>query len=49
MYLDDDQDAWLLNPDGTYIEAVQDKSKAKLNDSAPGFSAQQQLIKKYAD
>lgn len=51
IYLDDNQDAWLLNPDGTYIEARRDlsKSKTKLNEPVSSFSAQQQLIKKYAD
>jgi polyphosphate kinase len=44
VYLDDNQDAWLLQADGSY------KLAAELALSkAPVFSAQQYLMQKYAD
>ncbi|HSI25195.1 MAG TPA: polyphosphate kinase 1, partial [Methylotenera sp.] len=51
IYLDDNQDAWLLNADGTYVQSMQNlsKSKEKLNEQVPVFSAQQRLIQKYAE
>ncbi len=46
--LEDNQDAWILNADGTYVASA---SLAKLNGNEQGlpYSAQQQLIQKYAD
>ncbi|HSI38552.1 MAG TPA: polyphosphate kinase 1 [Methylotenera sp.] len=51
IYLDDNQDAWLLNADGTYVQSMQNlaKSKDKLNEQVPVLSAQQRLIQKYAE
>jgi polyphosphate kinase len=51
MYLDDNKDAWLLNPDGTYTPSKQLLLKSKENTSAQelNFSAQQQLIKMYSN
>ncbi|HSH54664.1 MAG TPA: polyphosphate kinase 1 [Methylotenera sp.] len=51
IYLDDNQDAWLLNADGTYVQSMQNlaKSKEKLNEQVPVLSAQQRLIQKYAE
>jgi polyphosphate kinase len=48
LSLEDNQDAWVLNADGTYVASA---SLAKLNGNEQGlpFSAQQQLIQKYAD
>lgn len=51
IYLDDNQDAWLLNADGTYVQSMQNtaKSKEKFNEHVPALSAQQRLIQKYAE
>jgi polyphosphate kinase len=51
IYLDDNQDAWLLNVDGTYVQAVQQlsQSKEKVHEQVPVISAQQRLIQKYAE
>ncbi|MDO9051068.1 MAG: polyphosphate kinase 1 [Methylotenera sp.] len=51
LYLQDNQDAWLLNADGTYVLSAQRilLSKSKSHDQAQVFSAQQQLMQKYAD
>ena len=48
IYLDDNKDAWLLNPDGTYILSTH-KPKTKQNESDLNLSAQQQLLQKYAN
>lgn len=51
MYLDDNQDAWLLNQDGTYTlgapKLTQPKAKAVAQEQI--LSAQQQLLQKYAN
>jgi polyphosphate kinase len=51
MSLDDNQDAWILNPDGTYTlgapKLTQSKAKAVAQEQT--LSAQQQLLQKYAD
>jgi polyphosphate kinase len=44
LYLKDNQDAWILNPDGTYQPIVQDTAAA-----FTPVSAQQQLLQKYAN
>jgi polyphosphate kinase len=44
MYLDDNQNAWILNADGTYTLSVS-QSKAKVIEQV--LSAQQQLLQKY--
>ena len=51
LYLQDNQDAWLLNADGTYVLSAQRTllSKSKSHDQAQVFSAQLQLMQKYAD
>lgn len=51
LYLQDNQDAWLLNADGTYVLSAQRtlQSKSKSHDQAQVFSAQLQLMQKYAD
>lgn len=50
MYLEDNQDAWLLNADGTYTH-VQNTTQLKLKplEKSRSYSAQQQLMQKYAD
>ena len=50
IYLDDNKDAWLLNPDGTYVLSTlsTQKSKLKHTDTDLSLSAQQQLLQKYA-
>ncbi len=50
IYLDDNKDAWLLNVDGTYVSSSQRLAelKAKTIESVQSFSAQQQLMQKYA-
>lgn len=45
MSLDDNQNAWLLNPDGTYTLSA---PRSKINGAEPAFSAQQQLLQKYS-
>jgi polyphosphate kinase len=51
LYLQDNQDAWLLNADGTYVlsapRTLQPKSKS--HEQVQVFSAQLQLMHKYAD
>lgn len=51
MYLQDNQDAWLLNTDGTYVLSAQDllQPKSKPHELAHAFSAQQQLMQKYTN
>lgn len=49
LSLDDNKDTWLLNADGTYTPSMQLLSKIKSTEPAPTFSAQQQLLHKYAD
>jgi polyphosphate kinase len=51
MYLDDNQDTWLLNADGTYVQSLPSlvKTKEKTHDHPPIISAQQRLIQQYAD
>ena len=44
MYLDDNQNAWVLNADGTYTLGVPQLNAKGIE---PEFSAQQQLLKKY--
>jgi polyphosphate kinase len=44
LYLKDNQDAWLLNEEGTYIPVVQHRDA----ESVP-VSAQQQLLQKYTN
>lgn len=44
IYLDDNQNAWLLNADGTYILSV---SQSKTKGFEQILSAQQQLLQKY--
>lgn len=48
LSLEDNQDAWVLNADGTYVATVA-LSKLKGNEQDLPFSAQKQLIQKYAD
>ena len=52
IYLDDNKDAWLLNPDGTYVLSTLSTQKSKLKhtdtDTDLSLSAQQQLLQKYA-
>ena len=50
IYLDDNKDAWLLNPDGSYVLSTlsTQKSKLKHTDTDLSLSAQQQLLQKYA-
>ncbi len=47
LYLADNQDAWLLNADGTYVPITHLMPKRKINEQV--FSAQQVLIQQYAD
>ncbi|MDD2933100.1 MAG: polyphosphate kinase 1 [Methylotenera sp.] len=51
LYLQDNQDAWLLNADGTYVLSAQRtlQPKSKSHEQAQVFSAQLQLMQKYAD
>jgi polyphosphate kinase len=51
LSLDDNKDAWLLTAGGIYLTSAQyaAKFKANLNQSEPVFSAQLQLLKKYAE
>ncbi|OGV75936.1 MAG: RNA degradosome polyphosphate kinase [Methylotenera sp. RIFCSPLOWO2_02_FULL_45_14] len=51
MYLQDNQDAWLLNADGTYVLSAQCalQPKSKSHEQTQAFSAQLQLMQKYAD
>jgi polyphosphate kinase len=51
MYLDDNQDTWLLNADGTYVQSLPSlvKTKEKMHEHPPIISAQQRLIQQYAD
>jgi hypothetical protein len=44
MSLDDNQDAWMLTADGSYVLAG---AKTKGVTSAPAFSVQQHLIQQY--
>lgn len=48
MYLDDNQDAWLLTADGAYT-SVASTLKLKSTEPVRAFSAQQQLLQKYAE
>lgn len=45
VYLDDNHDAWLMQPDGTYQLSADNAAAAK----QPSFSAQQFLIHQYTD
>ena len=47
MSLDDNKDAWLLGPDGVYDRIP--VPSGRVNGADLSFSAQQQLLKKYAD
>jgi polyphosphate kinase len=47
--LDDNQDAWILNPDGTYsISELSQTLKTRPAGQNSAFSAQKQLLQKYA-
>ena len=50
MYLDDNKDSWLLNPDGTYTSSAELllASTEQVNKPVLSFSAQQKLIEKYS-
>ncbi|NOU40638.1 MAG: polyphosphate kinase 1 [Methylotenera sp.] len=51
LYLQDNQDAWLLNTDGTYVLSAQRtlQPKSKSHEQSQVFSAQLQLMQKYAE
>ncbi len=49
MYLDDNQDAWLLNADGTYAQSVHAFAQSKARPHDLTYSAQRQLMQKYAE
>ena len=49
MYLDDTQDAWLLNADGTYSQITQHAATFKAKPHDLPYSAQRQLMQKYAE
>jgi polyphosphate kinase len=51
MSLADNQDAWLLTSDGTYVLSTPQITSAKIKgaDQLQAFSAQQHLLKKYSD
>ncbi len=51
LYLDDNQDAWLLKADGTYVPSAQcaSSSESKSRAQKQVFSAQRQLLQQYAD
>lgn len=51
IYLNDNQDVWVLNANGTYVPSAQQllQSEAKQTEYVRPFSAQLQLMRKYAD
>jgi len=49
MYLDDNQDAWVLTAEGTYVLSSRLAGSAKTKSHELHYSAQQQLMRKYAE
>ncbi len=49
MYLDDDQDAWLLNADGSYVPGARQSELSKAKSHGLPYSAQRELMQKYAE
>lgn len=51
IYLNDSQDAWLLNVDGTYVPSMHHSQQAELKqtEQMKAFSAQSHLMQLYAD